>query len=197
MITAPRLLVCFLLVTALPSCASLESLLALREVGWELDRVSELRLAGVDLDRRESYSDLTITDAARVAAALSDGRLPLDLSLHLVADNPDENPEARLLGMDWTLFLRDRETVSGRLERELRLPPGERTDLSMPVALDLLEFFDGGARDLVEVALSLTGASGEPSEVRLEILPTIETAMGPIRYPRPIVLGRTVGGNPR
>lgn len=183
------MLACLGLLLMLPSCAFLQSLAALSQVRFSLDRVSGVRVAGVSLDGVRSYSDLTLTDATRVAGALAGGTLPLDLNLHVAADNPTGNPEARLLALDWTLFLRDRETVGGLLEREVRMPPGERTDVPLAVRLDLLEFFDGGAGDLVELVLSLVREDGEPVDVRLEALPTVDTPLGPIRYPEPLVLG--------
>jgi hypothetical protein len=72
----------------------------------------------------------------------------------------------------------------------IRFAPGETTGFPLQVSLDLLEFFDGSARDLVEVALGLAARDGEPAGVRLEVLPTVETRLGPIRYPRPLVLER-------
>jgi hypothetical protein len=40
----------------------------------------------------------------------------------------------------------------------------------------------------VNLALSLSGRGGAPTEVTLRATPTIETALGPIRYPRPITI---------
>lgn len=172
----------------LPSCAILQSLAALSQVRFSLDGVSGIRLAGVPLEGTRSYADLSLTDATRIGTTLAGGALPLDLTLHVAADNPSENPEARLLALDWTLFLRDRETVGGTLDREIRMPPGERTDVPLAIRLDLLEFFDGGARELVELVTSLVREDGEPVGVRLEALPTVETPLGPVRYSEPLIL---------
>lgn len=190
----PALAGCLLILLVLPSCATLQSLTALSQVRFQLDRVSELHLAGVRLDDVRSYEDLSVMDAARIGSALVNRTLPLDAVVHVGADNPGDNPEARLLALDWTFFLRDRETVSGGLDGELVLPAGQRTDVPVQVRMDLLEFFDGGTRDLVDLALALGGAGQEPVDVRLEALPTIQTRLGPIRYSEPLVLGGGVGG---
>lgn len=175
---------------ALPSCATFQSFLALSQVDFSLDRVSETTLAGVQLDRMRSYRDITGTDVFMLGRALADGRLPLELTVEIGADNPDDNPEARLVGMDWTLFLDGRETITGVLAEAVRMPPGAITPVPVTARLDLLEFFDGGLEDLVNLAISLAGADGEPANVRMEILPTVDTPLGPIRYPRPLVIGR-------
>jgi len=190
-----HLLVLSLLLLA-GGCATLQQIAALRQVDFSLDRVAQLRLAGVDLDRVRSYSDLTVTDVARLTLALSDNRLPLEFSLFVQGDNPPDNEvAARLVRFDWTLLLEDKETVSGVFDQEVVFEPGQPTTFPVQIQLDLLEFFDGNARDLAELALSLADQGGEPKNVALQAIPTIQTALGPIRYPGTItVVSGEVGG---
>ena len=68
------------------------------------------------------------------------------------------------------------------------MPPGRPTDVPLAISLDLVDYFEGGAQDLIELALSLSGAGGEPQDLELRATPTVETALGPIRYPRPIAI---------
>ena len=177
-------------------CATLQQMAALRQVDFTLERVAQLRLAGVDLDRVRSYSDLTVTDVARLTLALSDDRLPLEFSLMVQGENPADNEvAARLVRFDWTLLLEDRETVSGVFDQEVVFQPGQPTTFPLRVQLDLLEFFDGNARDLAELALSLADQGGEPKNVALQAVPTIQTALGPIRYPGTLtIVSGEVGG---
>jgi hypothetical protein len=176
-------------VVTLAGCATLSSLAALAQVRFELDRVSRISLAGVDLLAVRGYEDLGAMDIARVGLALAQGSMPLALTLEIGASNPDGNPEARLLELDWELFLDGRRTVGGGLPAAVVLPAGAVTPVPLEVELDLLEFFDGSARDLVNLAAGLAGLGGEPVAIRLEAIPTVDTPLGPIRYPRPVVLG--------
>ena len=180
-------------------CASLQQVMALRDVDFSFDRVANATLAGVDLERIRSFSDLGLADAARLTAAVADRNLPLSLDVHLTARNPDDNTvDARLVRMDWTLLLDGRETLSGVFADEIVLPPGQPRDVPIPVTLNLVEFFDGSARDLAELALALAGVGGESAEVAVRASPVVQTVLGPIRYPRPITLVRgTVGGAAR
>lgn len=181
-----------LLVTA---CATLQQLTALQRVDFTLEGASDVRLAGIDFTRVRSFSDLSLADAAALAAAVQDGDLPLALQLDVQGLNPvDNNADARLVEMDWTFFLEDRETVSGVLEREILFPRGEPTPVPVAVELNLVEFYEGNAQDLFELGLSLAGMGGEPKEVTVEVLPTVQTSLGPIRYPEPLRLSRMVGG---
>lgn len=186
-----------LLAAAVTACATLQQLAALRDVDFAVDRVSGARLAGVELDRIRSYADLSAADAGRLALAVTQRDLPLEFTLHLSALNPEDNSvDARLVRMDWTLLLQDRETLSGTLAEETVLPRGVPTDVPIPIRLDLVEFFDGSARDLVDLALDLVGRGGEdPSEVALRATPVVESPLGPIRYPQPItIVSREIGG---
>jgi hypothetical protein len=177
-------------------CATLQQFAALRSVDFSLDRVSDVRLAGIDLARIDSFDDLGFADAARLALAVTEKRLPMDLQVHLLAENPADNAtDARLLRMDWTLLLQERETLSGVFENEVLLAPGQPTDIPITISLNLVEFFEGGAQDLLELALSIAGQGGAPKDVALRATPVVDTPLGPIRYPQPItILNREVGG---
>jgi len=178
-------------------CATLEQFAALRSVDFSLDNVSGLRLAGVDLDGVSSFEDISLADVAALTVAVSRGDLPLDLTVNVLAENPAENRvEARLLEMGWTLLLQNRETLSGRVAQPVVLPPGAPRTIPVVARIDLLEFFDGGAQDLVELVLSLAGQGGAPKDIAIRATPVVETPIGPIRYPQPITILSTRVGRP-
>ena len=115
--------------------------------------------------------------------------LPLALEIAILAENPADNvADARLVGMDWTLLLQGRETLSGSVEGETLLHRGRPTTIPMVVRVNLVEFFEGSARDLFDLALSLTGTGGASQQVTLRAVPVIETPFGPIAYPEPITI---------
>ena len=177
------------------SCATLQQIAALRNVDFSLDHISDARLAGIDLSRIRSVQDLGIVDAGRLALAASQNRLPLEFQLHLMAENPAGNStDARLVRLDWTLLLQDRETLSGVFDGDVLLRPGEPTDVPITISLNLVDFFEGSGQDLLELALSLAGQGGAPKDVALRATPVIDTPLGSMRYPRPItILSQEVG----
>lgn len=187
----------FLLSAGFGGCATLQSIAALRQVDFAIDGVADARLAGVAVDRIREYHDLSALDVASIGAALARGDLPLQFQLQVGALNPADNSvAARLVQMDWTLLLEDRETISGRVDREVVLEPGVPGMIPIDIQLDLAEFFQKNARDMIDLALAVAGAGGEPKQVALRATPTIQTALGPIRYPQPvtIVSGQPGGG---
>lgn len=77
---------------------------------------------------------------------------------------------------------------------EVVLPRGTPTDVPIVISLNLLDFFQGGAQDRLELALSLPGQGGAPKDVELRATPVIDTPLGPMRFPQPItIVSRTVG----
>lgn len=180
----------------LTGCATLQQIAALRDVAFSLAGTSGGTLAGVPIASSRSLDDLGPLDVARVAGALARGELPLEMTLLVRASNPADNVQARLVALDWTLFLDDRKTVSGALDQEYVLPPGEPVSVPVQVRLDLVEFFGRQLDQVAGLALAVAGA-GEPTRVRLEATPSIQTPLGPIRYPDPIRIEHEVGGSGR
>ncbi|HYM82326.1 MAG TPA: hypothetical protein VEY91_13060 [Candidatus Limnocylindria bacterium] len=175
-------------------CATLQEIAALRQVAFSIDRVSDVRIAGVRVEGTRSYGDLGAADVARLVAAAGARAVPLDMILHVRAENPATNEvSARLVALDWKFFIEARQIVDGSLPGEFRLPPGEPVDVPLAMRFDLVDFFGGGARELFDLALALSGQGGRSREIRLEAMPTIQTGIGPIRYPDPIVIRRRVG----
>ncbi len=187
-----------LLVVPVTGCATFQEIAQLREVDFDLRDISRVRLAGVELDDVRSWDGLSAWEVGRIALAVSREELPLRFMLDVGALNPADNDvNARLTRMEWTLLLDDRETVSGEVDQEFILPPGEQRVIPLDIGFDLYDFFDGGAEDLTEFVLSLVGRDGGPRNVALEATPIIETPLGNIRYPRPITItSRAVGGIP-
>ena len=176
-------------------CQTIREIANLRNVRFAIDRVSDAQLAGVDVQKLKSYQDLRPGDLLNLGRALTRKEFPLDFQLHLTAENPPDNTvQARLVKLDWTLLLDDTETISGVFDDNIVLPPGQPTDVPIPISLNLVDFFQHGVQDLVELALAVAGQGGEPKRIKLKATPTVDTAIGPIRYPEPItIISREVG----
>ncbi len=180
-------------------CAALREVAALRQVDFSIDRVSDVRLAGVDLTAVRSYDDLGVVNTARVATALLQKTVPLQFDLHLRAENPSTNAvNARLVRMEWTLLLQDKETIRGMIDQQVLLPPGEPQDIPVTMSLDLLDFFASNSHELVNVALAVAGHDGTRASIALRAAPSVDTPFGPLRYPEPItILRRDFGATSR
>lgn len=188
------LLAAGLLASSIAGCTALREVSNLRKAQFAIDRISNPRLAGVDLSGFESYEDLRTTDVLRLGSSLSDGNLPMAFTVNLEATNPSSNSaDARLTAMDWTLLVEEEETVAGRFEQEVVLPPGEPQNVALQVELDLVRFFEDDLRGLVDLASAIV-RNEPPQTVKLRVQPTVNTTVGPIEYPSPItVVSKQVG----
>lgn len=188
----------------LPGCAGVRETMALRQVDFWLDGVRDVNLAGIRLAGIQGPGDLSASEGARLLAAHGEGELPLRMVLDVAAENPVENPDARLIGLEWSLMVRDTETVEGELTGPVPLPSGRTTTIPVAVEIDLMRYFRNDLPGLVELAASigraeavrLAGAQpdadpgpGALVPVALLARPVVETPAGPIRYPGLIRIG--------
>lgn len=186
------------LLLGISGCATLQQIAALRQVAFALDGVANARLAGVEIGRLRNASNLSALDIGRITVAAARRDVPLDFTVNVRATNPSENgTTASLVKLGWTLLLDDKETISGEVDSVVALPPGQPTTIPLRMRLNLAEFVDGPAEDLVNLALSVAGLDADPTRITLRALPTVDTPIGPIRYPMPItIVNRNVGGAP-
>ena len=185
-----------LLAGTLAACATLQQVSALRQVTFELAGVHEGRLAGVPLDHIASYKDLTAVEIGRLALAIARNDLPFAFRVDVQAENPADNgATATMVRLAWSLYLDDKETITGVLDSSYALPPGQPIVIPLQMTLNLLQFFDAPADSLVNLAAGLAGLRADPVRIALRAVPSINTPLGPIAYPSPItILSRTVGG---
>jgi hypothetical protein len=177
---------------SLAGCATVQEIAGLRDVAFSIAGASGATVAGVSIGSIRTFQQLGAAQLATLGTAAVRGALPVEADLLVRATNPAGNAQARLIGFDWTLFLDGRETVSGLVDRDFVLPPGEPATIPVHGRLDLLDFFDRQLEQVVNLALAVAGAR-EPQRVRLEATPSISTPIGPIRYPRPIPIEYDVG----
>ncbi|PAP77800.1 hypothetical protein [Rubrivirga marina] len=178
----------------IPGCTTIQQLAALQNVDFELDRLSNGLVAGVDLDRLRGGGSLGPTDLARLGAAATRGEVPLSFVLHVGAENPSDNAvAAQLVSLDWTLFLDGNETISGVYNDDRQIPPGQTVDLPISMELDLVQFFGRNVGDLAQLVGNLAGANSQRQTIRLEAQPSISTQFGPLRYPGTISIEFPVG----
>ncbi len=184
-----RIVILSVAVLVIAGCAALQQLAALRNVDFSIANVQDGRLAGVELARVRDYTALSTLDAGRIALALTRRELPFEFLINVRAVNPAENTvTARMIRLAWSLHLDDRETISGVIDTTVVLSPGQPGTIPMRMRLNLLDFFDGPAQTLANIALAVAGQQADPAKVSLRAVPTIETPIGPMSYPSPVTI---------
>ena len=184
-----------LVALALAGCTALQQLAALRTVSFAFSHISDVRLVGIPVERVTDFGSLGVADLARLTAAVATRQVPLELVAHVGASNPAENSvAASLVGLDWKLFVEERQALAGGLGSPVAIEPGRTADVPLTVRLDLVQLGGGGARDLFDLAVAIAGQGTIKKDLRLELAPTINTPLGPMRYPVPVVVRRPATG---
>jgi len=170
-------------------CATAQEIVALRQVQFHLNGVTDPRVAGIPIESVHSYADLRPADLARLGVSIAAGDVPLQLTLQVEGRNPETNTvTAKLVALDWSYLVDDRELVTGSLSEPYSFPPGKARDVPVLVRLNLVQAFGTRRRDLIDAALALAGKNASSHRVTLRLAPTVDTPLGPIRYPVPITL---------
>ena len=180
-----------LALVALPGCAAMQELAALRLVTFEFANVSDVRFVGIPIGPGADYSKLGLADLARLAAAAVTQQAPIELIAHVSAANPPENKvTARMVDMGWKLFVEDRQTLAGQLGAPVVIESGRTVDVPVAMRFDLVQLGTTGSRDLFDLAVAIAGQGTIQKDMHLELVPTVETSIGPLSYPSPIVIRR-------
>ena len=177
------------LTAMLAGCGTIRSVNALRDVDFELDRVNDVRVAGIPIDARHAAAEVPPDETAMLAATALSGHLPLACEVMVRATNPPSNPvTAELVRMDWTLLLDGRKTVGGRVARRYTIPPGESVDVPVHVAVDLFDVLGHQLPTLLRLAAALSGDGRSPVDARLQLNPYLDTPLGSMRFPHAITV---------
>lgn len=179
---------------ALPGCAAMQELAALRLVSFAFANVSDVKFVGIPIGPNANYADLGLADVARVTAAVVTRQAPLEMVAHVSATNPAENRvAARMVGMGWKLFVEDRQALAGDIANPVSIASGQTVDVPLAVRVDLVQLGASGARDLFDLAVAIAGQGTIRKDLRLELVPRVETPVGPLSYPSPVVIRRAAG----
>lgn len=175
----------------LGGCAALQQMAALRSVSFAFANVSDVKLVGIPINESTSFSRLSLVDLGKVTAAVLQKKAPLELVAHVSATNPPNNTvSARLVKLGWKFFVNDAQALAGDIGEPVVIAPGATADVPVAVRVDLYSIGNGTARDIVDLAVAIAGKTEVKQDLKLELTPTIDTALGPITYPSPIVVSR-------
>ncbi len=182
------------LLVVVGACTSLQQLAALRQVGFALAGVTGGRLAGVDIGKIATGTRLSVLDYGRLTVALARQDVPLDFLVNVEALNPAENKvTAKMIRLGWALYLNEKETIHGVVDTVVVMEPGKPVIMPMRMRINLVQFFNGPAQDLVDLAAAVAGLNPDPTKISIKASPTIETPLGPLSYPNPItIVSRTI-----
>jgi len=184
----------------LGSCKTLnnlkDSLNNLQRLEFKLDNVNQFRLAGVNLSNINSVSDISLVDGLKLSQAFASKKLPAQFVLNVDAKNPNDGKggskqsAATLTSFDWKLYIDDKETIAGDINKDFVIPgTGQSETIPLVMNIDLYDFFGNkGYEDIIKLALAIGGQNGSAARLKLDARPTVKTSLGNINYPSRITI---------
>jgi hypothetical protein len=182
------------LATLAGGCATVRGVSALRDVDFQPDRVTAIRLAGIPVGDVRSVDDLSPAIVAAVAAGALGGHLPLESIVLVRATNPATNPvTAKVLRMNWVLLVERKETVGGAVDRAFSIAPGQTVEVPVQVGVDLAEVAGRHANTLLRLVAALAEGREGPVDLAVRVSPIVETPFGGMRVPSITIPLESVG----
>ena len=166
------------------SCSFLKEISTLGKCEFRVTTLEDPEIAGVDVSKVRSFTDLNFAEMGIISASMLKGDLPLSFTLNVEVRNP--NPAmAALNGLEYLAFIDDVEVASGQLDRRIEIPAnGGITTVPLRLNTDLIDIMKKDSRQaLVNFGLNLADAGNRPTRVSIKVKPTILVGAMEIDYP--------------
>ncbi len=150
---------------------------------FKINTVENVKLSGVDIMKIKDYSQLNFMDIAKLSSAIMSGNMPLNFTLNIKVNNPNQK-QAAMNKLDWILLIDDIEMNRGMLSQRIEIPAGSDAILPLQMSMNLKEVFKGKTlQSLVNFGMNLVDASGKSSRITIKAKPTIIIGGRAIPYP--------------
>lgn len=172
----------------------MEDMKRFSEVRFKIKDINELTIAGVDMTGKRSFSDFTFTETARLTSKLAADELPAQFTVLLQATNPN-NKKAAMNRLEWRLLVDKQQLTTGTIEEYVEIPPdGSKTNVPVKVNVDVIKLLTGkSGKALMNLVSNITGQGSQPSELSMELSPSIKVGNQMLDYPGTITVKNRVG----
>lgn len=181
--TLPLILV-FVCLIGISSCKQIQQALQMAKCDFRMKDVTDINVVGVNVQKIESFSDISISDVLKLTGAFAKGSFPVSLKVNLEVRNPNAQTAA-LNRLDWILMMDQTELAQGTTSQRVEVPAGGGTAV-MPISItsDLKKVLSSESmQSLVNMVLNMADASGKPTTLMLKAKPYITVGSASIAYP--------------
>ena len=170
----------------------------MRNVEFRIGSISSVNIGGVSVLNKKKMTDFSVGETISIASKVASKSLPLSLTVHLEARNPNEgsdnavtnNSIATLQSLEWRLLIDDVPTIEGVVNGPISIPAGGST-ITIPISteLELFSFFEErGYAGMAKLAFVLANPGESTVSVKLDAKPMIKTFLGMMSYPGRITI---------
>lgn len=162
-------------------CTAMQSISNLERMQFKLGSVHNFRAAGINISNVRSLNDFNLLDAAKLASAISGGKLPVAFTLDVLARNPNTpggyaNTTSAITRLDWRLLIDNKDILDGVIDSEIIVPgTGQQAVIPINMAFDMWPFFKNlGYEGIVNLALAIGGVNGNSSRLTVKATPSMK-----------------------
>lgn len=179
-----KIVAILILFSALNACSVLSHLSALTKCEFSFRSAQDPTIAGVDVMRIHSFSDLSLLDGQKIASNILQKKLPFGITANIEAQNPG-SVSAAVNTIDWIAFIDDIRVSAGRITKRIEIPPnGGTAIIPIRIETDLFEYLKGdNPKTMLNFGLNLIDAGGQPTRLSLKIKPSIVIKGVSLQYP--------------
>lgn len=165
-------------------CRQIKYAANLAKCDFRLKDVSNIKLADIDVQKIESWSDIGFMDIAKLTAAFAQGSLPLNLNLNVEIRNPNTELAA-LNRLDWILMNDETQIAEGTTNQRVEVQAnGGIAVMTLSISSDVTKVLSGQSlQSLVNLVLNMTDSGGKPTKLMLKAKPYISVGKKIITYP--------------
>ena len=172
-------------------CAALSGLQSFAKCNFDFNSVTDVSLCGINVNTKKGIKDFGVTDALKLANAITSKSFPLSLNVNVDVQNPN-TATARLDGFDYILWIDDVKMTSGTMNKQISVGANQKVMMPVNFTIDLLDILKSQSRDkLVSFGCGLATNNADASRVKLSIKPYFTIGGSVMKFPSYI----TVGGN--
>lgn len=169
--------------TVFCGCTALKQAIALKDCKYTYSRMTDITFMGMNTNQMATFGG-----AAQLAMGLlGNTPAPLGFTIHLDVANPNQT-NAAVESMYYKVSLDSIEVADGALEEPFVVPAGGDADLPLKISVDVKNLLQSNKRaTMTKVIRNLVGVSNEPTDVIVQLKPTIRvgnsTMTSPVYFP--------------
>jgi hypothetical protein len=164
-----------MVVTIMPltGCRSINGLKVFSKCKFDLKRIEDIKIAGIDVANKKSFSDFSIKDAANLGVCFLEKKLPLSMTFVMnIANNSTKT--AILEKLDYIIAVDKKDVLSGKIENRIEVAPKTAALYYVKSDLDVIGLFNtDDLKENIRLALKLVAAENLYKEIELKVKPYI------------------------
>lgn len=175
-----------LIIILFQSCKELQGMMNLAtNCDYKVSSVNNYRVAGFNVNNKNSIKDFSFLDAAKITAALVSKSLPIEMTVNVGVKNSGTT-SSTIQRLEWQAFVDGQSLVNGVINDAVHIPANGNGNIPFTVQADLFNVLSGESRDMIlNTALTLLSGqkTGESSKLSFKVRPSYKIGGQVVQHP--------------